>query len=203
MNNDKVIAPGMFRINLSKTSREEKHVPNTVRASARIKPITVSQPHVIIKKDMNSDLNGLSSTGVDNTKTRRLQPRSNTKNDRNVNGKNSCGKNQKAKVSVKEIQMKYQPKVTKSKKVEHHKSLATPKPRKPIFLLRWSPTGRLFDQEGKLAASSNSESQYDCSNGYSDLFMVCRFGLFQAYDRKSKASHQFRLEVHGNFLLWK
>nr|GFA09032.1 hypothetical protein [Tanacetum cinerariifolium] len=43
--------------------------------------------------------------------------------------------------------------------------LATPKPRKPIFLLRWSPTGRLFDQEGKLAASSNSESQYDCSNG--------------------------------------
>nr|GEW42221.1 retrovirus-related Pol polyprotein from transposon TNT 1-94 [Tanacetum cinerariifolium] len=57
------------------------------------------------------------------------------------------------------------PKVTKPKKVEHHKSLATPKPRKPRFLLRWSPTGRLFDQEGKLAASSNSESQYDCSNG--------------------------------------
>nr|GEX02881.1 hypothetical protein [Tanacetum cinerariifolium] len=28
MNNDKVIAPGMFRINPSKTSREEKHVPN-------------------------------------------------------------------------------------------------------------------------------------------------------------------------------
>nr|GFB63167.1 hypothetical protein [Tanacetum cinerariifolium] len=61
--------------------------------------------------------------------------------------------------------MKYQPKVTKSKKVEHHKSLAIPKPRKPKFLLRWSPTGRLFDQEGKLAASSNSESQYDYSNG--------------------------------------
>nr|GEY36849.1 hypothetical protein [Tanacetum cinerariifolium] len=61
--------------------------------------------------------------------------------------------------------MKYQPKVAKPKKVEHHKSLATPKPRKPRFLLRWSPTGRMFDQEGKLAASSNSESQYDCSNG--------------------------------------
>nr|GEZ30966.1 retrovirus-related Pol polyprotein from transposon TNT 1-94 [Tanacetum cinerariifolium] len=82
VNNDKVIAPGMFKINPSKTSREEKH-----------------------------------------------------------------------------------PKVTKPKKVEHHKSLATPKPRKPRFLLRWSPTGRLFDQEGKLAAFSNSESQYDCSNG--------------------------------------
>nr|GEV31110.1 retrovirus-related Pol polyprotein from transposon TNT 1-94 [Tanacetum cinerariifolium] len=82
-----------------------------------------------------------------------------------VNDKNSCGKNQKAKVSVKEIQKKYQPKVTKPKKVEHPKNLATPKPRKPRFLLRWSPTGRLFDQEGKLAASSNSESQYDFSNG--------------------------------------
>nr|GFC01408.1 Gag-Pol polyprotein [Tanacetum cinerariifolium] len=141
------------------------------------------------------------SKGIDNTKTRRPQPRSNTKNDRvpsaskssrsqnkeaeveehhriycflritniyhqhNVNVKNSCGKNQKAKVSVKEIQKKYQPKVAKPKKVGTRESLATPKPRKPRFLLRWSPTGRMFDQEGKLAASSNSESQYNCSNG--------------------------------------
>nr|GFA39810.1 hypothetical protein [Tanacetum cinerariifolium] len=52
MNNDKVISPGMFRINPSKTSREEKHMPNTVSASAGTKPITVSQPHVIIKKDV-------------------------------------------------------------------------------------------------------------------------------------------------------
>nr|GFB66285.1 hypothetical protein [Tanacetum cinerariifolium] len=29
VSNDKVIAPGMFRINPSKTSREDKHVPNT------------------------------------------------------------------------------------------------------------------------------------------------------------------------------
>nr|GEW18006.1 hypothetical protein [Tanacetum cinerariifolium] len=71
VNNDKVITPGMFRINPFKTSREEKHVPNTVRESARTKPITVSQPYVFTKKDVNSDLNGLSSTGVDNTKTRR------------------------------------------------------------------------------------------------------------------------------------
>nr|GFA36342.1 retrovirus-related Pol polyprotein from transposon TNT 1-94 [Tanacetum cinerariifolium] len=207
MNNDKVIAPGMFRINHSKTSREEKHVPNTVSASARTKPIIVSQPYVITKKDVNSDLNGLSSIGVDNTKTRRPQPRSNTKNDRvpsaskssrsknkeaeveehhrnlllsknnkhilsacnniqidsqdviskvvcdtcskclisvnhdkclsnYVNGNNSCGKNQKAKVSVKEIQMKYQPKVAKPTKVGTLERLATPKPRKPRFLLR-------------------------------------------------------------------
>nr|GFA97170.1 hypothetical protein [Tanacetum cinerariifolium] len=71
VNNDKVIASGMFKINPSKTSREEKHVPNTVSASTRTKPITVSQPHVITKKDVNSALNGLSSTGIDKTKTRR------------------------------------------------------------------------------------------------------------------------------------
>nr|GFC92182.1 hypothetical protein [Tanacetum cinerariifolium] len=74
VNNDKVIAPGMFRINPVKTFREEKHVPNTVSASARTKPITVSQPPVFTKKDVNSNFNGLSSTGVDNTKTRIPQP---------------------------------------------------------------------------------------------------------------------------------
>nr|GEY72301.1 hypothetical protein [Tanacetum cinerariifolium] len=62
VNNDKLIAPGMFRINLVKTSRDEKHVPNIVRASNKTTPITVSQPPVFTKKDMNSDLNGLSST---------------------------------------------------------------------------------------------------------------------------------------------
>nr|GEY98408.1 hypothetical protein [Tanacetum cinerariifolium] len=60
--NDKVIASGVFRINPFKTSREAKHVPNNVRASARTKPITVSQPFVITKKDVNSESNGLSST---------------------------------------------------------------------------------------------------------------------------------------------
>nr|GEW09710.1 hypothetical protein [Tanacetum cinerariifolium] len=82
-----------------------------------------------------------------------------------VNGKNSCGKKQKAKISFKENQMKYQPKVTKLKKVEHHKSLATPKPRKSRLLLRWSPTGKLFDNEGKIVDSRDSRSQFDCSNG--------------------------------------
>nr|GEZ96270.1 integrase, catalytic region, zinc finger, CCHC-type, peptidase aspartic, catalytic [Tanacetum cinerariifolium] len=99
MDNDMVIALGMFRINSSKTSKEEKQVPKTVRASARTKPITISQPTVITKKDVNSDLNGLSSTGVDNTKTRRPQPRSNTKNDRVPSAsKSSRSKNKEAEV---------------------------------------------------------------------------------------------------------
>nr|GEY76077.1 retrovirus-related Pol polyprotein from transposon TNT 1-94 [Tanacetum cinerariifolium] len=226
----------MFRINPLKTSRDENHVPNTVSASTRTKSITISQPPVITKKDVNSDLNGLSSTGIDNTKTRRPQTRSNTKHDRvpsaskssrsknkeaeveehhrnlllsknnkhissacnniktdsqdviskvvcvmcnkylisvnhdkclrnYVNGKNSSGKKQKAKVSVNEIQMKYQSKVMKPKKVGTRESLATPKPRKSRLLLRWSPTGRLFDQERKIVDSSESNSHSDCVNG--------------------------------------
>nr|GEV55697.1 ribonuclease H-like domain-containing protein [Tanacetum cinerariifolium] len=47
---DKVITPGMFRINHFKTYREEKHVPNTGSASNRTKPITISQPPVFTKK---------------------------------------------------------------------------------------------------------------------------------------------------------
>nr|GEV20827.1 retrovirus-related Pol polyprotein from transposon TNT 1-94 [Tanacetum cinerariifolium] len=70
--------------------REENHVPNSVSASARTKPITVSQPPVFTKKDVNSDSNGLSSTGIDNTKTKRPYPRSNTKNDRCVDS--GCSK---------------------------------------------------------------------------------------------------------------
>ncbi|GKE31953.1 hypothetical protein Tco_1451275, partial [Tanacetum coccineum] len=76
--NVNVIAPEMFRINPSKTSREDKFVPiNKVKASIMTNLITVSQPHVITKKEVNSDSNGLSSTGVNNTaKTRRPQPKS-------------------------------------------------------------------------------------------------------------------------------
>nr|GFB35136.1 hypothetical protein [Tanacetum cinerariifolium] len=60
--------------------------------------------------------------------------------------RNKCDTN---KVSFKEIQMTYRPKVSKPKNVGTHESHATPKPRKPRFLLRWSPTGKMFDQDGK------------------------------------------------------
>nr|GEZ73258.1 hypothetical protein [Tanacetum cinerariifolium] len=294
MKNDKVLAPGMFRINPFKTSREEKHVPNNARASARTKPITVSQPPVITKKDVTSNSNGLSSTGIDNTKTRRPQPRSNTKNDRKVpntvsassrtkpitvsqpsvitkkgmnsnsnglsstrldntktrrpqprsntkndrvpsaskssrsknkevkveehhrnlllskknkhsssacnnckidsqdviskvvcavckkclnsinhdvclniyvNGKKSRGRKHKANVSKNETQQKNQPEIKKPKKVGFIRRLTTPKTKKPRFLLRWSPTSKMFDQDGKLIVPSKSESYVNCSNG--------------------------------------
>nr|GEW74738.1 retrovirus-related Pol polyprotein from transposon TNT 1-94 [Tanacetum cinerariifolium] len=51
------------------------------------------------KNDVNSDLNGLSSTGIDNTKTKRPQPRSNTKNDRVPSVSTSiCNKNKGVKL---------------------------------------------------------------------------------------------------------
>nr|GFA99320.1 hypothetical protein [Tanacetum cinerariifolium] len=68
VNNAKVIAPGMFRISLDKVFREAKKVHNTVSASSRTKPITVSQPSVITKKDMNSNSNGCSKHMTGNLK---------------------------------------------------------------------------------------------------------------------------------------
>ncbi|GJS12715.1 retrovirus-related pol polyprotein from transposon TNT 1-94 [Tanacetum coccineum] len=187
--NKKVIALGMFRINPYKTSREDKFMSiNKVRASVRTNPISVSQLHVIIKKDVNSNSNGLSSTGIESTaKTRRSQPMSNTKNDRVSSvSKSSCIKN-------KEVEVK------KPKKVGSTERLASPKPRKPRSFLRWLPTRRNFNLKGKIIAFSESESQSDCSKGHSNLFMVRRLGMLKAHDMKSEASHKFHLEVLGNW----
>nr|GEV84124.1 copia protein [Tanacetum cinerariifolium] len=99
--NDNVIGLEMFRIDPSKTSRKDKFMPiYKVRASIRTNPITISQPHVITTKVVNSDLNGFSSTGLDiTTKTRMPQPRSNTKNDRVPStSKSSCIKNKEVEV---------------------------------------------------------------------------------------------------------
>nr|GFB57240.1 hypothetical protein [Tanacetum cinerariifolium] len=83
VNNDMVITPRMFRISPDKISREAKKVPNIVSASAKTKPTTISRPSVINKKEVNSDLNGLSSIEVDNTtKTRRTQLKRSSKNNK-------------------------------------------------------------------------------------------------------------------------
>ncbi|GKA03576.1 retrovirus-related pol polyprotein from transposon TNT 1-94 [Tanacetum coccineum] len=87
--------------NLLKTSREDKFVHiNQATASVRTNLITISQPHVITKKDVNSNSNGLSSTRVDITaKTKRPQPRSNPKNDKvPFASKSSCIKNKEVEV---------------------------------------------------------------------------------------------------------
>nr|GEV91134.1 hypothetical protein [Tanacetum cinerariifolium] len=134
------------------------------------------------------------TSGLDNTaKTRRPQPRSNTKNDRvpsaskssciknkevkqclitfnhdvcvinYENDMNSHADNQNANVSNAANQKKHKPKVRKTKNVGSKERFASPKPRKPRTCLRWSPTGRLFDLKGKLIVSSKSKCQSDSS----------------------------------------
>nr|GEW69658.1 hypothetical protein [Tanacetum cinerariifolium] len=82
--NDKMIASGIFRINPFKASRVDNFMPNKhVKASVTTKPITVSQPHVITKNDVNSKTNGFSPKDVKSTTmTRRPLPRNNPKNDK-------------------------------------------------------------------------------------------------------------------------
>ncbi|GJX22866.1 hypothetical protein Tco_0227311 [Tanacetum coccineum] len=56
------VMPWMFRINPFKNTREEKSIPSNLnKPSVRTNPITVSQPHVITKKVVNSDSHAFSS----------------------------------------------------------------------------------------------------------------------------------------------
>nr|GEY43473.1 hypothetical protein [Tanacetum cinerariifolium] len=78
-----VIAPGMFKINLSQTPRVDL-VPNKqYSASIRTNLTTNSQRHVIVKENVSSNTVTASSTGLVHTaKTRRPQPKGNTRNAR-------------------------------------------------------------------------------------------------------------------------
>ncbi|GJX59974.1 retrovirus-related pol polyprotein from transposon TNT 1-94 [Tanacetum coccineum] len=99
VNNERVIAPGIFRINLFKAPRD--FVPNKhVKASARTKSMTVSQPHDITKKDVNSITNGFSPKNIESTtRTRRPQPRNNPKSDKvPFKSKSSCLSNKLEKI---------------------------------------------------------------------------------------------------------
>nr|GEW85262.1 hypothetical protein [Tanacetum cinerariifolium] len=156
---------------------------------------------ISLKRRMNMLNFGM--IGVDNTKTRRPQPRSNTKNDKVLStSKSSPSKNKRVEVEedhrnlllskntkhmssacnnimldsqnvisklvcamCKQCLISVDHDVKKPKKVGFIERLATPKTSTPRSILRWSPTGRLFDQKGKIVNSSESESQFDYSNG--------------------------------------
>ncbi|GKC51683.1 retrovirus-related pol polyprotein from transposon TNT 1-94 [Tanacetum coccineum] len=140
-------------------------MPNKpIKVSIRTKPIAVSQPHVITKKDVNSHSNGLSSTGIDNTaKTRMPQPRSNTKNDRvPYASKSSCSKN-------KEVELEVHPRNLLLSKNKKHMS---------------SKCNNI-----KLAIR-NDKSEVVCTMCHSNLFMVHRLGMLKAHDKISEASHK-------------
>nr|GEV71308.1 hypothetical protein [Tanacetum cinerariifolium] len=78
-----VMAPGMFKINPSQTSRVDL-VPNKQSsASIRTNLVTNSQCHVTFKENVSSDMVTASSTGLVHTaQTRRPQPKGNIRNDR-------------------------------------------------------------------------------------------------------------------------
>ncbi|GJS68208.1 hypothetical protein Tco_0682773 [Tanacetum coccineum] len=101
VNNERVIAPGIFRIIPFKASRVDNFVPKKhVKASVRTKPITVSQPHVVTKEDVNSNRNGFSPNNVESTtRIRRPQPRNNPKSDKvPFKSKSSCLSNKLEKI---------------------------------------------------------------------------------------------------------
>ncbi|GJT88566.1 hypothetical protein Tco_1070283 [Tanacetum coccineum] len=101
VNNERVISLGIFRINPFKASRVDNFVPNKhVKASIRTKPVTVSQPYVITKNDVNSKTNGFSPKDVKSaTRTRRPQPRNNPKcNKVPFKSKSSCLSNKLEKI---------------------------------------------------------------------------------------------------------
>ncbi|GKB85601.1 hypothetical protein Tco_0957873, partial [Tanacetum coccineum] len=101
VNNERVIDPGIFRINPFKASRVDNFMHNKhVITRVRKKPITVSQPHVITKKDVNSNTTGFSPKDIESTtRTRIPQPRNNPKNE-NVpfKSKSSCLSNNLVKI---------------------------------------------------------------------------------------------------------
>ncbi|GJS98346.1 retrovirus-related pol polyprotein from transposon TNT 1-94 [Tanacetum coccineum] len=119
-----------------------------------------------------------------------------------VNDMNSRADNQSANVSIRANETKHKVQIWKPKNVRSKERLALPKPSKPRMRLRWSPTGKMFDIKGKVIASSESNGDNAC---YLNMFVVRQLGLFQAYDRESKASHQlgFGDLQWGNILITK
>nr|GEU29314.1 hypothetical protein [Tanacetum cinerariifolium] len=91
--------------------------------------------------------------------------------------------------------------VWKPKQVGSKERLAN-KPRRPRLSLKWSPSGRSFDQKGKLVASKETNFPNDDKACCPNLSVVRRLRLFQAYDREHQASHQLCVEVFGNCTLW-
>nr|GFA51261.1 retrovirus-related Pol polyprotein from transposon TNT 1-94 [Tanacetum cinerariifolium] len=154
-------------------------VPNKHSStSIRINSITNSQRHVTSKENVSSNMVNASSTGLVHTvRTRRPQPKGNSRNVRVPSASKSSevkknvtvedhrrilllSNNQKTMSS--ELQIRHRTQVWKLKQVGFKERLAcTPKPRLPRFNLKWSPSGRSFDLKGKLVASKETNYPND------------------------------------------
>nr|GEY48278.1 retrovirus-related Pol polyprotein from transposon TNT 1-94 [Tanacetum cinerariifolium] len=180
-----VIAPGMFKINPSQTSRVDLFPNKQSSASIRTNPITNSQRHVTFKENVSSDTATASSTRLVHTaRTRRPQPKGNTRNARipsasknsdvkknqclvtanhdvcfpsSVNALNSRANKLCANVPLSANQKRHRTQVWKPKQVGSKERLDC----KPRLSLKWSPSGRSFDLKGKLVASKENNYPND------------------------------------------
>nr|GFC76221.1 hypothetical protein [Tanacetum cinerariifolium] len=172
VNNAKVISLGMFRIFPDKTRRPQPR-SNTKNdrvlfasksSRSKNKEVKVEEHHrnLLHSKKNKHISSACNSSKIDSQDVKSKVVGAKCKKCLNsvnhdvclnsVNGKKSRGRKHKANVLKNETQKEYRPKVSKSKNVGPRESLATSKPRKPRFLPRWSPTGKMFDLAGKLVA---------------------------------------------------
>ncbi|GJY09006.1 putative ribonuclease H-like domain-containing protein, partial [Tanacetum coccineum] len=170
VDNDKVIAPGM-------SNTKNDRVPSASKSS-RIKnkevKVEVHPRNLLLsknKKHMSSECNNI-KLAIRNDKSEIIcamckQCLITTNHDacvlNYVNGMDSHGKKKKANVLNTANQMKDKVHVWKPKRVRSKERLASPKPSKPCMRLRWSPTGKMFDINGKIIASSKSNGENACT----------------------------------------
>nr|GFC39663.1 hypothetical protein [Tanacetum cinerariifolium] len=173
MNNAKVIAPGMFKISPDKISREAKKVPNT---NDRVPSTSKSS------RSMSKDVK------VEEHHRNLLLSK------KNKHMSSACNS---SKIDSQDVKSKVVS--AKCKKclnfVNHDVCLNN-------CMNGKKSRGKLVAPSGDNACTSNTiEPKIKrFPNSTSLLGRLSRFvcGAFHAHDRKSKASHQFRLEVYGN-----
>ncbi|GJY56143.1 gag-pol polyprotein [Tanacetum coccineum] len=205
VNNERVIAPGIFRINSFKASRNG-FSPNNVERTTRTRrpqprnnPKSDKVPFKSRSSYLSNKLEKIkenhrslqSSNNLDHTSSECNNIKLAIRNEKSeyVNGMKSRKKNQSAYVSKSANQKKHKPKVRKPKKVGSKERLASPKPSTPSSCLRWSPTGRMFDLKGKIIATSESVCQSDCSKGCQNWFDTLLIPLLSEYKSKDKETH--------------
>nr|GEW82305.1 retrovirus-related Pol polyprotein from transposon TNT 1-94 [Tanacetum cinerariifolium] len=205
------VAPGMFKINPSQTPRVDL-VPNKQSsASIRTNPITNSQRHVTFKENVSSDMVTASSTGLVHTaRTRRPQPKGNTKNARippaskssevkkivtvedhrrtlllSNNQKTMSSESNKNKLAIRNDKSEIVCDTCKKCLVTANHDACLP-----------SSVNALNSRANKLCANdppSANQKRHRTHVGNQNK-------LFEAYDREHQASHQLCVEVFGNCL---
>ncbi|GJR78636.1 retrovirus-related pol polyprotein from transposon TNT 1-94 [Tanacetum coccineum] len=133
--NDNVIAPGMFRIDHRKTVREDKFVPIN-KNRASIR----TNPITVSQPHVEVEEHHRNVLLSKNKKHMSSECNNVKLAIRNDNSEVVCA-------------------------IWSKERLASSKPRKPRSYLRWSPTGRMFDRNGKLIESSDAECHLDYLNG--------------------------------------